>query len=85
MAKKNHDKDEDETPEAPAPEPEPKKPEPRDPLKTVGLESGIPNEYLYIDAPSDWNKDRVLHYAGQRHEHTAVDGDGCWIFRAMAH
>lgn len=67
---------------APVPVVEPP-PVPRDPTKTIGLESGIHGEYLYLDAPPEWHRDTRILYNGQNYEATATDRDGCWIYRTM--
>lgn len=55
----------------------------RDPTKTIGLESGIHGEYLYLEAPPEWHRDSRMLYGGLNYEHVSDDRDGCWIYRAM--
>lgn len=57
--------------------------EKRDPTKTIGFESGVHGEYLYIDAPAGWERDRSISYSNGHYEHTLDDRDGVWIYRQM--
>ena len=73
-------------------EPPPPPPEAptRDPLKTIGFESGVAGVYLYADVPEafEYGGTDVYHarrfvYHGASYEHVADDKDGCWIYRQM--
>jgi hypothetical protein len=67
----------------------------RDPFKVIGLESGVPGEYRYVEVPAAFEVDRDadgklinvhvrrILFEGANFEHTAEDGDGCWIYRQM--
>jgi hypothetical protein len=55
----------------------------RDPTKTIGIESGVEGEYLYIDAPDPGEHSRLVVIGDQSFEHTLTDGDGVWIYRRM--
>lgn len=55
----------------------------RDPLKSVGLDHSGSGTYEYLDAPSDYYRDRTIRVGRDNYEHVAEDGDGVWLYRKM--
>lgn len=57
--------------------------EPLDPTAVIKLDPGGAGQYIVVDAPKGWAKERRVLLGGVNYEHVDDDVDGVWCYRAM--
>lgn len=55
----------------------------RNPSTEIGIDQGSTGDYAYVGIPVNEYRSWQVVIAGQRYEHVAEDGDGCWLYRVV--